>query len=260
MINMELWFLFPIGVVIAILAMSSGISGSNFWIPVYMIWLDIETKVGFWLALLTMLFGFGSGVWKNFRAGTINWYLVKQYLKVCVPASAAGALLSAYAPQEFLLFTFATFVIGYGSFLLFRFFRPSASMHRTHDKIYWWVAAIAGFLKGLIATGLGKLLFPCYLDHKRIHTPAEAVGTTVFIVFIVNVFALVSRMNASLVETLMANQTFILSIMLWVAPSVVLGGQIGPMIAQKLPKHYLRAYVGGLLILVGGLIFYRIYG
>jgi len=35
------WYLFPVGIIIAILAISAGISGTNFWIPVYLIWLKI---------------------------------------------------------------------------------------------------------------------------------------------------------------------------------------------------------------------------
>jgi len=82
MINPELWFLFPLGIGLAILAISSGINGSNFWIPVYVIWLGFDAKTAFWLALLTMIFGFGSGVWKNARANLIQWFLVRQYLMV----------------------------------------------------------------------------------------------------------------------------------------------------------------------------------
>ena len=260
MFNPELWFLFPVGIVIAILAMSSGISGSNFWIPVYMIWVGIEPKVGFWLALLTMIFGFGSGVYKNLRSRTVNWYLIRQYLKVCLPASIVGGALSTQAPQQLLLACFGVFVTGYGAYSLVSYFRQSAQPHKPHHKIYWIVGLFAGFLLGLIATGLGKLILPCYINHERIKKPAEAVGTTVVIVFIVNIFALVSRMNQELVATLMESGPYIASVMLWVAPSVVLGGQIGPQIAQHLPRDVLRAYVGGLLIIVGGLILFRAFG
>lgn len=258
MLDVELWYLFPIGVVIAILAMSSGISGSNFWIPVYTIWMEIDAKVGFWLALLTMFFGFGSGVWKNLCNQTICWYLVRQYLKVCIPASLLGGILSIYMYQTVLLSSFAAFVIGYGSYLIFRFFIPKKDELLNHDRIYWGVGFIAGLLKGLIATGLGKLLFPCYINHQQIRSPADAVGTTVVVVFIVNLVALLSRMSGELTQTLIDNQTYIISIMLWVAPAVLLGGQIGPAIAQKLSKRYLRLYVGVLLILVGGLMYVRV--
>ena len=51
--------------VIATLAMSAGISGANFWIPVYLICVKLDPLITFWLALITMIFGFGSGVVDN---------------------------------------------------------------------------------------------------------------------------------------------------------------------------------------------------
>ena len=56
---LEFWFLFPLGVLIGTAGMSSGVSGSNFWIPVYLLWFALEPRTAFWIALLTMLFGFG---------------------------------------------------------------------------------------------------------------------------------------------------------------------------------------------------------
>jgi hypothetical protein len=251
------WYLFPISIIIAILAMSAGISGSNFWIPVYLIWLKIDPKTGFWLALLTMIFGFGSGVIKNLKQKTINWYIVKQYLKITIPAGIFGTLLVPFAPTQLLIITFASFVLIYGSFTIYRYFNKREKEVERHEKIYWTRAAIAGFLKGLIATGLGKLILPGIIGHKKIHSPAEAVGSTIFIIFIVNIIAVLFRLNPSFISVLSLNAKIIFDIMIWVAPGVIVGGQIGPVIAKKLPLMYMKVYVGGLLILISMLMFIR---
>ncbi|HUV80038.1 MAG TPA: hypothetical protein VMW40_04340, partial [Candidatus Bathyarchaeia archaeon] len=49
----------------------------------------------------------------------------------------------------------------------------------------------------------------------------------------------------------------IFSIMIWVAPGVFIGGQIGPAIARRLPLLYMKVYVGVLLIFVSILMFIR---
>ena len=116
---------------------------------------------------------------------------------------------------------------------------------------------IAGFLKGLVVTGLGKLILPCCINHQRIHHHSEAIGTTVTILFIVNLCAFIGRVNSELVNTLIAERSFIISVLFWVVPSVIIGGQIGPFITQKLSKVRLCMFVGGLLIFVGGLTFLR---
>jgi uncharacterized membrane protein YfcA len=63
----------------------------------------IDPKTGFWLALLTMIFGFGSGVIKNLKQQTINWYIVKQYLRITIPAGILGAILAHFAPAQVLI-------------------------------------------------------------------------------------------------------------------------------------------------------------
>ncbi|TFH04000.1 MAG: hypothetical protein E4H06_03585 [Methanosarcina sp.] len=70
--HLTYFYLFPVATLIAILAISSGISGTNFWIPVYMIWLGFDAKMSFWLGLLTMIFGFGSGTLRNLKQKTIS--------------------------------------------------------------------------------------------------------------------------------------------------------------------------------------------
>ena len=60
-LSAQYWVLFPIGVLVATIGTSSGISGSNFWIPIYLLAMGLEPRVAFWTSLLTMLFGFGSG-------------------------------------------------------------------------------------------------------------------------------------------------------------------------------------------------------
>jgi uncharacterized membrane protein YfcA len=251
------WYLFPVSIVIAILAMSAGISGSNFWIPVYLIWLKIEPKTGFWLALLTMIFGFGSGIIKNVKQETINWYIVKRYLSITIPAGILGTLLVPFAPAQVLIIIFAVFVFIFGVSTIYRCCNQHEEEEESHETIYKGRAALAGFLKGLIATGLGKLILPGILGHKKIKSPAEAVGSTVVVIFIVNIVAVLFRLNPSFISVLALQATTIVHIMIWVAPGVIIGGQVGPEIAQRLSSRYMKGYVGGLLIFVSLLMFIR---
>ena len=85
---LEYWYLFPAGIAIAVCAMSTGIAGSNFWTPVYLLWMGLEPKVAFWVSLLTMLFGFGSGVYRNLRDRTFDAHLIGRYLLVAAMSLA----------------------------------------------------------------------------------------------------------------------------------------------------------------------------
>ena len=247
--------MFPTAVLIAVVGMSSGISSSNFWIPVYMIWLGMEPVVGFWLSLLTMLFGYGSGVLRNLKQKTINWPLFRAYLKFSLPAGMIGGYLAPYAPQNLLLTAFALFVLLYALWLLYGSYRKIET--EMVEGINWKTGLAGGFLQGLLATGMGKLVLPGLLHNRQIKDHAAAAGTTVILVFCVSFAGVVVRLNASFLEVLAQQFQSILSIMIWVAPGVLLGGQLGPMVAGRISKDAVKPYVSVLLIMVSGLMFYR---
>jgi hypothetical protein len=256
---LEYWYLFPAGVAIAVCAMSSGIAGSNFWTPVYLLAMGLAPKVAFWVSLLTMLFGFGSGVLRNLRDGTVNAWLVGRYLLVAAPATALGALASARIDAFWLLFGFAAFVLAYGALLIREFLRrdPLDEAFEPHDRVYWSVGALAGGLQGTIAGGAGVLLMPAILNHRRVRHHAEAVGSTVVLVFVLSLVSVSLRVDATLLAALVASRDEIVRMIVFAAPGVVLGGQLGPRLARRLSRRRLRLWVGVLLTIVGVLVGYR---
>lgn len=256
---LEFWFLFPVGVAVAICAMSSGIGGSSFWTPIYLLWMGLEPKVAFWVSLLTMLFGFGSGVYRNVRDSTINPYLIGRYLLVAGPATALGAFASARMAATWLVLGFAAFVLAYGAYLIREFARGNAgeARRKTHERIYYPVGLVAGLLQGSIASGAGVLLMPTLLDHRRIRHHAEAVGSTVVLVFACSLVSVCFRIDEALFTTLVERSGDIAGMITFAAPGVVVGGQLGPRLAGWLPRRYLRLWVGLLLIGVGAVMAYR---
>lgn len=251
------WYLFPIGMIISIFSMTSGISGANFWIPVYLFFVELNHKIVFWLALLTMLFGFGSGVIRNIYQGTVDWYIIKQYLVPTVPAAVVGSLLASYVNEKVLIFVFSFFIFIYGTYQLIVSTTTQKAKVK-HQKVFWKVGIIAGFLKGLIATGLGKLIVPCMWNHERIEHPSEVIGSAVVIIFIVDIVAALTRMNPVFINELIDNRTILTSVLIFVLPSVVIGGQIGPQIIRNADLNRLRMFISLTLIFVSILIFSRL--
>ncbi|WP_406660236.1 sulfite exporter TauE/SafE family protein [Methanolobus sp. ZRKC3] len=247
--DLTYWYLFPLGIIISAIVMSAGISGANFWIPVYLFILKLDPLISFWLALLTMVFGFGSGVTRNLHQRTVNWYLVKKYLIPTIPGAIIGSLLTAHLDANLLVIIFGIFVFIYGVFLLYNTIRSKQECQQ-HNTIYWKFGFMAGFLKGLIATGLGKIIVPCIWDHERIKNPAEVIGSTVLIIFIVDIVAALTRMNPVFVDALLNNSEQLIDIMTFVVPSVLIGGQLGPMAIKNVNKKALRIYISLMLILV----------
>lgn len=253
------WYLFPIGIIISIMAMSAGISGANFWIPVYIFLLKLDPLISFWLALMTMVFGFGSGVIRNLYQRTVNWYMVRQYLVPAIPGAVIGSLLTSYIDGNILVLIFGSFVLIYGIYLLIVTLSTDHES-RKHSRIFWEVGFMAGFLKGLIATGLGKLIVPGIWNHERIRHPSEVIGSVIVIIFIVDIVAALTRMNHDFVEVLIVNSSVLSGIMIFVLPSVVIGGQLGPCFIRNVNPKHLRIYISIVLIVVSMLVFSRVIG
>ena len=251
------WYLFPLGIIIATLAMSAGISGANFWIPVYLILIKLDPLISFWLALITMIFGFGSGVIRNVYQGSVNWYIVRQYLIITVPAAILGSLLTSYIDGNFLILIFGSFIFIYGMYMLKSCFTSQKAPEK-HHKVFWGIGFMAGFLKGLIATGLGKLIVPGIWDHEKIDHPSQVIGSAVVIIFIVDIVAAVTRMNPGFVSGLVENRNILFNVLIFVLPSVVIGGQIGPRIIKDANAEQLKVYISVMLIFVSVLIFSRL--
>lgn len=245
-LHSEYILLFPLGIAVAVIAMSTGISGSNFWVPINVIVLHVEPRTSFWLALFTMLFGFGSGVAKHLQQNTIRPSLVGRYLAWAIPGAIIGALIAPHLNTSSLLIAFGVFVGLYGARLLL--------VHRAfegrNERITLSVVFVGGLLKGMIATGLGKLLLPRLLHRPGLSHP-EAVGTVVCIVFLTNVTAVIATLcHKAFLVSLTDNWEQLFSIMVIVAPAVIVGGQIGPRIPVLISEESLVKYVGTLLVTV----------
>ena len=255
--DLDLWFLFPVSVIIAIFAMTTGVSGANFFAPVYLLWLRLDPQLGFWLSLVSMIFGFSSGLVRNLRQGTVNFFLVREYLKIIVPLAVLGGLVAPLVQPGLLFLAFAIFVFGYSSQVFLALVRGGGEAHIKEERMYWGVAALGGFLTGLITVGLGKLIMPRCLRHKRCQSPAEAVGTTVALVFFASLCASLARLTPPLLQVLSTEYPQLFSILIFVVPGVLIGGQIGPRVARRASLTVLRVLLVGVLYLISGLMFLR---
>ena len=251
------WYLLPVGIIISFIYTSTGISGANFWAPVYLLWLRLEPSIGFWLSLVSMLFGSISGLISHTKQKSIMYDIAKKYLIITIPLAIIGVLVSPYFKEFYLFLIFGIFIITYAIIMCYKTCRPSTKDIEKHEKIHYLFGAIGGFLTGLVSVGLGKLILPQCVQHKKCLTHVEAVGTTLLVVFITSIFAVITRLNSSFVESLIANRTIILSILLYVTPGVLIGGQLGPRLIKNVNLDKMGRYVPAVLMLVGMLMLLR---
>lgn len=254
---LEYWFLLPVGVAIATLVMSAGVSGATLWVPVYLLWLRLDVALAFWLGLLTMLFGFGSGVYRNWRDGTYDGALVSRYAMATVPAALVGGWASGLVEQRIIVGLFGIFLFVYAVAIAARTLGNSEVPLR-RETISWPAAIIGGALTGLIAIGVGIMAMPAVQRHRSSTSPAVGVGSLVMIIFLTSIAATAGRMHPALLKTIGAQMHELTRIAIWALPAVVIGGQIGPRVARMLPsERHARLYFSAVLIVVAVLTLLR---
>lgn len=247
-LDLSYWPMFFISIVIATLATSSGASGSNFWVPMYIFWLNIPDMMAFWLSLITMLFGFGSGFVKHYIQNTIEKKLVIWYVLLTIPGSIIGTLLIPYLNIKIITLMFGVFLLFFGYRVFFG--KNNLNWNETVTRV---IAVFAGFLKWVIATGPWELLLPRVIRSGV--APQKAVGTTITIVFLTNISSVL--LLFFLGDLMFVDIKKLLPILIFVVPGVIIWGQFGPMISEKLSKEVMLRYIAVLLVLIGLIMTYR---
>jgi len=248
----EFWYLLPLGLVIATITVSAGISGSNFWLPVFLLVLALPPRLSFWLALTTMVFGSCSGVLRNVRAGTIDARLAGHLLLLAVPAVIVGSIAAAHIDDQPLLLGFAA-IAGIGGIGVLRSSDEPPTPEAVSPGRVRLAAATGGLLQGLVVTGCGAVLVPTLMRRHRA-APKVLVGTSLLVVFVCALTASLTRLDAQMLAAIETHRPTMARVLPFAIPGVVIGGQLGPRIAQRLRLATLKRYFGVLLLLVCALV------
>lgn len=113
------WFMYPVCVVVASVAMFSGISGAAMLIPVFLIGFPLFdvprlTPVA---AIGTSLFletsGFGTGVARYTRARLVDYRSARSIILVTLPLGALGAIAARQAPAQVLRLGYGVGMLGW---------------------------------------------------------------------------------------------------------------------------------------------------
>ena len=282
-ISFEFWYLLPISILIATLAMGSGIGGAVFFSPLFMLALRLDPKIAIGSALITELFGFTSGLVAYYRARLIDYTLAKNLLIFSVPAAVLGSIYADYVPDIVLKTIFAAglMFIGYQLFSAWRkeerekkeaeFKKEFEVFHEneltdSEGRIFHYTvcnkgmgrffAAIGGAFVGMISVGLAELQEYQLVARCKVPTPV-AVATSVFVVVITVLVASIGHIFSFANEgSDLMNQ--VLNVIVFTVPGVIIGGQIGPKLQKSLPADAMKVGISIVFALVGAFMLYTL--
>lgn len=274
--SFEYWYMLPISIIIATIAMASGVGGATFFAPLFILGLRLPPEIAIGTGLITEVFGFASGLFAYARKKLIDYKLGMNLLMVTIPMALIGTWVAGSIAPEYL-----KIVLGMGLFAIaISFLRAPDHSDVTHmDKLILeeyggkkakttlttaegeeirytvcnknegrLISGIGGLFVGMISTGLGEL--NTYFLLQRCRVPSRvSVATSVFVVAVT---ALVAA-SGHLVQFFQLGgdtMTTVVNLVIFTVPGVIIGGQLGSLVSSHIPQKVMERGLGVLFILV----------
>lgn len=275
----QYWFMFPISILFATIAMASGVGGATFFSPFFILALGFPPEVAIGIGLITEVFGFASGLYAYGRRRLIDYKLGVALLVVTVPAALVGSYFAGIIPADIL-----KTILGVGLFVIaVSFLREPDHQevalldsaiqaeyggenaqtvlvtstgeeyrytvcNRTQGRL---ISGVGGLFVGLISTGLGEMNGYFLLQRCRVPSRVSA-ATSVFVVAVTVLFASSAHFVQFAREGGDVLQ-LVLSVVIFTVPGVILGGQLGTIVSGRVSQRTMEISLGVLFILVGAL-------
>jgi hypothetical protein len=261
--------MFPLAMMIATIAMASGISGATFLAPLFILALSLPPEIAIGTGLITQVFGFASGVTAYARQGLIDYKLSRSLMVVSVPAAVLGTSLGGYVSPDLL-----RGLLGLGLIAIALSFLRSPDQARVpmsaegdgdgtsittrEGEVVRYEAAspagcaavggIGGLLIGMISTGQGELN-GYYLLRRCSLPPRVAVASNVFAVAVTSLVASVGHFMR-FVQTGGQTLDVVINLTIFTVPGVIIGGQLGPLISSRVSQSQLEKSMAALFGIV----------
>ncbi len=276
--SLEFWYMLPVGIVIATVAMASGVGGATFFSPLFILGLGLPPELAVGSGLVVEVFGFSSGVYAYVRRKLIDYRIGGMLLSATIPAAIVGVVIAHYANADIL-----KLILGMGLFAVaVSFLRaPDEETEAVLDEIARedpdeaetclvtaegeeicysvcnttegrLISGIGGLFVGMVSSGLGEL--NGYFLLQRCRVPSSvSVATSVFVVAITAFIASTGHVYQVAQDGLTGLSTMG-NLLLFTVPGVVIGAQLGPAVAKRVPDRVMEIFLGCLFTVTAGLL------
>ena len=275
------WFMFPVALCVATMAMLSGIGGTAFFMPIFLLLFpllgteyplnDPVTAVA--AALMTSTFGFLSGFIGYQKRKLIDYQQSKRILWLTLPAALLGVLLAHLISPIVLRSLYGLLLLALSYIMIkgftwskqntFQKMQPRTITSNTGETFNYnlytprkAVTLLGATITGMLATGVGEVIIPQLVKDGKIPYPVAAATS------VVAVMATMLIASSAHVLTLIHNGGFDAipwNLVCYTIPGVILGGQLGPRIQGKIATSTLSRFMAVVFVVIGICMLWTVY-
>lgn len=279
------WFMFPISILISVIAAMSGIGGTALAMPIFLLVFPLlgpeyvlsgpAAAVG--MALIIQTFAFLSSFIGYYRKGLIDFQAARPFIAVAVPMAVAGALMGQFADATVLKALYGALMLPL-AWVMIRRHKP-VSAHHAADGIaregkemrsltaadgttYTYppprqgkgaMATGAGaFMTGMLSVGIGEVVMPQLIKRSGMPIPVAA-ATSVCVVIFVAVAAAITQVGGLIIAGGLLAVPW--NIVVYAVPAVIIGGQIGPRLQGRISQRPMELAIGILFAVIAVAMF-----
>lgn len=280
------WFMLPVCVGIASVAMFSGISGAAMLMPLFLIGfpvLDVPpigTVAAIGMSLFLETSGFGTGLYRYLRRGLVDTVAAQRLVVVSLPAGMLGAVIAQAAPTDALRLGYGVAMVGLAALLMrepsghgaqktiarggggpdrpCRDDEEQRVIETADGEVYRFCArgiglqrvlsGGGGLVAGLISTGVGEATLPALVRRSGYPVPVAAATSTMVVAGTV-AGAAVTHLVQLAIEGGFAAIPW--NLLVWAVPGAVVGALVGTWLQGRVPERATRLFFSGLFLIIG---------
>lgn len=236
------------GLFISTAAMTIGIGGGILWTPLLILAYGLSPQVAVATSLLIQVIGMGSGTFAFLRTDLVDKKLALIFFATALPGVIIGSFITVNLPQQPVQMALGIMAM----ILALLFVAGQDQMDEERDNYKFDQAKVNpllpipgffGFIMGFLSLGIGEWLIPAMRNRLKL-SMNRCVATIIPMMFLLAVVA--AGLHWSLMEE--SVQT---NYLLWGGLGTLVGGQIGPRVAQYIDDKILKESFIFIMTLIG---------
>lgn len=247
----EYWYMFPVAIVIAILANSSGFSGGVLFQPIFNLFLHLPIQTSVATGIATETVGMTSGAIRYIYYKMVELPLGFTMLMLAIPGVVLGNHALIVINGDLLKLILGFIILFVATMQFVNAIRKTFGKrdHVPVEDIYpfMWIPPISGFFSAATGTGVCELSQP--LLEKGMNMKTKRANAT----------AILIEASADWVITILNLQAGMILWKLWIftGAGVIIGGQIGPFISRFLPERIIKVIFATAIVVIGSFYIYK---